>query len=352
MKGKVNIISTDSIYPGEASAIGIRAYQLYKLFKDNDIETCLFVPEINFDDNKNKEGDKIGIFCTKVSEGTDYAWTVPSKVTILPINAFSHALKYDNFILDGFSPIMVEELYLNLSKEESKLRKLQIELMLNKCKAIICATPSQKAYYIGLLSAYGLEKPLLYVPLYLPISEKKRFVYKKNKIILSYGGVYPWMDLERMLQLFSEFPKEYKLLFKGVQHPRYKRDKGSKILQKALEKFPKLKKRVIIDKSWNEELIEVECGIFLGKEPERSISYRTRAFDLMSQGVPMILDEEEYAWEVSHGLAVASGIGVKSIINLVNNYINNIEEYKFNLNSSFSFDYVGICLIEYLHYFE
>jgi len=222
----VNIIATDSVYDGEMSALGIRSRQLYELLKGKVSRVWLHVPDLNF---KPGFEDFVPYNFRKKEFSVN-----EDEINILPLNGFSFVDSFSNIIVDGFSPIITEELYLKLGKKEKVERREKIERLFQKAKAILYTTKRQKYFYLGILSWLGLEKPLVYLPLYLPLTRKK-FRHKLNKIVLVYGGIYPWVDVERILRVFEKFPEGYKLLFKGVKHPRYKRDKGFEILKKALK---------------------------------------------------------------------------------------------------------------------
>jgi len=277
---KFYIISTDSVYE-DASAIGIRCKQLNDIIDGSE----LLVPDLNYQ----------GKYVPYDFEKKEFPISKKEKV-IMPLNAFPFEGCFNNIIVDGISPILVEENYLDISNKEKEERHSKIINMFLKAKAILYATEKQKYYYSGILSSLGIDKPLIYIPFYLPLKER-RLKWVANKVIIVYGGIYPWVDIKRILDVFQKFPKTYSLLFKGVKHPRYKRDKGLTILLDALKDFQD-KKRVFIDTFWGNESIEVEGSIFFSKGIEQELACRTRILDLISQGIPVITDEKEESFNL------------------------------------------------------
>jgi len=226
-------------------------------------------------------------------------------------------------IFDLFDPLVLElaELYrgavtsrkaLHLNREWSRLRKA-----LTRGDALIAATSDQRALYTGVYLSDGGNDPRwpdrwLLVPFGVeeadPDVDGPPMRNDGRPIIAWGGGVWPWLDpltAQRAVESLNEQGVECRLLFLGSARP------NSKV--KGVED-ERIQSECVI---WNDEwtpyrerarwLRAASAAIMLHRKTlESRFSIRTRLFDAIWCGLPVIATREGFAAD----LVEREGLGI------------------------------------------
>lgn len=145
-------------------------------------------------------------------------------------------------ILDAYVPIFIEVSARGAHNMKSELKNYQADLtrwnhVLKRGDYFICASESQKTFYIGVLGSLGVLNPrsyndnrILIVPFGIHDTPMKAVrnpyldlgITKQNKIILWFGGLYPWFKVEDYLEAIKHLTKKDKMIkfvFVGGKNP-------------------------------------------------------------------------------------------------------------------------------------
>ncbi len=223
---------------------------------------------------------------------------------------------YTKFIADAYVPIHVEV----SARQAADLEAEQTSFLENsprwrkailEADAILCASQSQKNYYIGFLAGSGNLTPKTYndheiilTPFGINHSEINKMVEKKDPStlrILWYGGFYPWFDsnlfrrtvieLNSLLQANSSSQK-LEIVVLGAVNPFVRE---SSFVSHANSEIESLKKLDFVSfEDWapyskrGELISNVDLAISFNPEgPENDMSWRTRYLDFITFCVPL-----------------------------------------------------------------
>ena len=230
---------------------------------------------------------------------------------------------YDPFHLENLEMLNVDRSPLDerLAVAESDLNVINQQLSL--CDYFICASPKQRDFWLGQLTALGrinlftyendpsLQSLVDVVPFGVspepPV--KKRPVLKgvvdgigiNDKVILWGGGVYNWFDPLTVIRAVDQVRHErpdVKLFFLGMSHPNPdvpKMRMGAEAISLARELGIE-GKHVFFNHGWvpyedrADFLLESDIGVSCHLEHiETTYSFRTRVLDYIWAGLPVIV---------------------------------------------------------------
>lgn len=234
------------------------------------------------------------------------------------------------YIVDLYDPLVIE--VLEYTKDDNQaLRKSTFDfnyyslvISLLAADHILCASETQRNYYIGFLSGQKLLEPRIYnqnpsLDDFISIApfgmtdgkakaKDKEVFFKKfpgikktDKIIYWGGGIWNWFDpisVIKAVEKLSKKRKDIKLFFLGVKHPNPK----IKAMQMANEALEYTKKKGLLDKyvffnfDWTpyDERVDYLGLSAIGisthfNNAETRFSFRTRVLDYLWAEIPMIL---------------------------------------------------------------
>ena len=221
-------------------------------------------------------------------------------------------------VYDLFDPLVLElrELYgakpslrqrVHLAAEWARLT-----YALRSADLLMCATPQQRAFYQQLQNN---DTPWIEVPFGIDMSEVKRCPPAKDNIVVWGGGVWEWLDpgtaVDAILQL-NRAGLRCRLLFLGRARP------NPHALERRREsRFDRLLERggpyVSANGEWvpyRERLSWLRSGkiamMLHRPTAEARHSIRTRLFDALAAGVPVVATEEGFAAD----LVASEGLGI------------------------------------------
>ncbi len=221
-------------------------------------------------------------------------------------------------VYDLFDPLVLElrELYgakpslrqrVHLAAEWARLT-----YALRSADLLMCATPQQRAFYQQLQNN---DTPWIEVPFGIDMSEVKRCPPAKDNIVVWGGGVWEWLDpgtaVDAILQL-NRAGLRCRLLFLGRTRPnphaldRRRESRFDRLLERggpyvsANGEWVPYRQRL----SW---LRSGKIAMMLHRPTaEARHSIRTRLFDALAAGVPVVATEEGFAAD----LVASEGLGI------------------------------------------
>ncbi len=244
------------------------------------------------------------------------------------------------FIYDGYDPVYIENLE-RLSYEQDDISakkhlafiRNELKRALLNAKYIAYATPAQKHYLLGQLQAlkglnlgeYRQNHSAVGKFVSLPFGmhaqrnlggserdelRKKLGVSKRDQLALWGGGIWNWFDPLTLLESMRKgyVPNNTKLYFPGFRHPdpHVPQMQVASQVMAYIDKYPVLRKRVIIAEGWtpysrrNELFGITDVGLSLHYQSlETELAFRTRVLEYLAHEVPILSTEGDYfAWEI------------------------------------------------------
>ncbi len=240
-----------------------------------------------------------------------------------------HKIKY---IADLYDPVVIEVLEYLKNEPPARQRRTfdfhrrNLLLQVNTANHLLCATPTQRDFYLGILSGQGLITPREYsqsddltrsislLPFGLPKDPPKppgRFKFEElypairlsDKVVYWGGGIWNWFDpltAIKAIEQISRKRSDIKLVFLGAKHPN-KKIKAMAAVTEAVEycrKHDLLDRFVFFNFDWTpyEEragyLARANIGISTHRQNlETHFSFRTRILDYLWAELPMVLTE-------------------------------------------------------------
>ncbi len=228
--------------------------------------------------------------------------------------------------------------------------KLKVVLqILKKGNHFICATPKQRIYLLGVLSALGqinpsniLKSHIFIIPTLIDVNNnkykiknlRKTILNKNDKIILWLGGIYPWFDplplINAMPMIIKNIPNT-KLIMLGAKHPTTQYDD---YYNEAVIKAKKtgLYKKSIIFINWVNETqsleytSQVDLNIILSKKSlEDEFAFRTRILTPVMLGIPTITNGQDYISQliIKNGAGFVTNGKSKELAKQITDILNN-----------------------------
>lgn len=212
---KIALISPDSTNSVLESGISIRLQGLSKWLKEHNFKPII-VYEIN---NKVLESSKLFYALISTKE-----------------NSNSHKLlkklKPDQrLIIDLYTPLFLEKeagfSVLNPSHLlQRQKNKMLVKKMLARGDHFIVANRRQKKYWLNIADESKVninDKDISVIFTGAPKINVKKLPITRRKVILWFGGIYPWLDLKPLIEAFSQIAPKYprwKLRILGGFHPK------------------------------------------------------------------------------------------------------------------------------------
>jgi len=212
-------------------------------------------------------------------------------------------------IIDGVTPLPAE-LAMFQQTETIRTRSLRarsrIPLALARADALLVAGKNQRKCWLEILGSRRAELPIIDVPFGIPQSppsdemEEIPGVPPGNAVILWWGGVWPWLDLETLLAARALLGRrKVSLVIPVASRP------GSLSAVFSLEELQQAKKRhslrgseVVPLKTWvpymhRDRVLNRASVLAVLHQPSREaeLCFRTRAMDALWAGVPLLLSE-------------------------------------------------------------
>jgi len=235
-------------------------------------------------------------------------------------------------VIDVYDPNLIESLNM-LSSNSNGTINFSNQLMgiipiLKRGDFFVCASNRQRYYYLGILNVLGRINPLTYneklieivpfgVPDDDPVYEERNnmmrggLVNNDDKIVLWFGGIYPWFDAITLINAIDIAVKKnplIKLVIMGAVHPRGHAPSDNYIKTLELSKKLGLYNKNVFFTGWRpyDERIywyrEADIGICtFPLHLETELSYRTRVVDMLWGGLPVITTEgDEMSTLIKH----------------------------------------------------
>src|SRR5437868_6454193 len=235
-----------------------------------------------------------------------------------PARGFFKRRRGQRIVYDLFDPLVLElrELYgsapsirqrIHLTAEWSRLM-----FALRFADLLICAADQQKKFYSQLQSR---DTEWIEVPFGIDMSEVKRCEPAKDNVVVWGGGVWEWLDPKTAVDAIVKLNREglrSRLLFMGRARPNQER-----VERRREGRFEELlaQGRPYVDANnewvpYRERLSWLRAGkvaIMLHRPTaEAEVSIRTRLFDAIAAGVPVVATETGFAAD----LVKHEGLGI------------------------------------------
>ncbi len=235
-----------------------------------------------------------------------------------PARRFGRKRRGQKLVADLFDPTVLElrELYGNRPSVRQRVHLAaewwRVTEALLRADLLICASPQQRRFYTALQAS---DAPWIQVPFGIDPSELSVCPKPQDNLLIWGGGVWEWLDpataVDAVLRLNAE-GLACRLLFLGRTRPsremvdRRREDRFSQLLEVG-NGF------VSANSEWvpyRERLAWLRSGrvtIMLHRAtPEAEYSIRTRMFDSIAAGIPVIATEKGFAAD----LVQSEGLGV------------------------------------------
>ncbi|HEY3054961.1 MAG TPA: glycosyltransferase [Thermoanaerobaculia bacterium] len=235
-----------------------------------------------------------------------------------PARRFRKSRPGQRIVFDLFDPTVLElrELYGNMPSLRQRIHlaaewwRLSEALMI--ADLLVCAAASQRRFYESLQSG---DAPWIEVPFGVDLSETGQCEKAQSNVVVWGGGVWEWLDpktaIDAILQLNAE-GLPCKLLFLGRTRPnrdlidRRRADRFQRLLERgnghvsASADWVPYSERL----SW---LCSGKIAIMLHRSTvEAQYAIRTRLFDAIAAGIPVIATERGFAAD----LVESEGLGI------------------------------------------
>jgi hypothetical protein len=305
----------------KATALGYRVHHLaIELCKNFDV--TILIPDLNYplghedklDINKIKYQIDVYDFNDCIFKSSPLLAEQLKKFDTVIIELASGAGFVDvaqlpksiQVIIDGWVPLLVEypSALSHYMDNEEKKKKWALFLdcyskLLNRADLVLYANERQKHFYQGQSFILGLHNyrnldnsKLLKVP--YGVEKKEKILPKRNTKLklLWYGAFYPWYNPELLISELYNHPN-IDIHFFGTKHPRYKRYYESKFNTNYIESATNFS---IIENYSLENpsslFSEYDACILISKNwVEDTYSCRVRFFDILSYGMPLIINK-------------------------------------------------------------
>ncbi len=235
-----------------------------------------------------------------------------------PARRFRRKRRGQKLVADLFDPTVLElrELYGNRPSLRQRIHIAaewwRVSESLMRADLLICASPQQRRFYTALQAS---DAPWIQVPFGIDPGELSSCPKPQDNLLIWGGGVWEWLDpataVDAVLQLNDE-GVSCRMLFLGRTRPsremidRRREDRFSQLLESG-------RGLVSANAEWvpyRERLAWLRSGrvtIMLHRAtPEAEYSIRTRMFDSIAAGIPVIATEKGFAAD----LVQREGLGV------------------------------------------
>lgn len=212
-------------------------------------------------------------------------------------------------VLDGVTPLPAELAAMPQSEEIIRRRKraiARLPLALARADALLVAGKAQKRWWQAQLGKRRPDLPVLDLPFGIPEEEPGDEVGElpglppDHAVILWWGGVWPWLDLETLLAARARLGRRKLSLVVpvGARPGSFGTSFGPSELKAAMQRHHLKIPEVIGLESWfpyprRAALLNRASILAVLHHPgeEAELSFRTRAMDGLWAGVPLLLSE-------------------------------------------------------------
>ena len=293
------------------SGDGARSWSIAQTLKANFKDTTLAVRDIDFAGAPDwcepySSLDDLFTLARQydVVIGPYSQWLIPDLFPMLP----TYVLK----IADGYTPIHMEVLARDVALSNAQADNFRSDgkawlRALRFADAILVTSHEQGLYYLGMLLAIDKidpktyrNTPIIEAPFGLeagtePLSLDQS-VERDSKILLWYGGFYPWFDYPLLVDICEELDargSNVKLLIAGAINPRISEKSFSNPAKEVIEKLQIFKRVTFLP--WQEygsrleSFKGIDAVISLNKQgPETPLSWRLRYTDVLVTHTPLL----------------------------------------------------------------
>ncbi|MGN6186932.1 MAG: glycosyltransferase [Thermoanaerobaculia bacterium] len=247
-----------------------------------------------------------------IEHGTDAARAAIRDASVLigqPARNFRKR-RHQKIVFDLFDPLVLElrELYGNLPSLRQRVHLAaewwRLSEALLRADLLVCAARKQRRFYESLQSG---DAPWLEIPFGIDLDETRACEKPKDNVVIWGGGVWEWLDPATAIDAVQRINHEglrAKLLFLGRTRPN-----RNLIDRRRDDRFEELLARggahVAANEEWvpyRERLSWLRAGkiaIMLHRRTaEADYSIRTRLFDAIAAGVPVVATAGGFAAEL------------------------------------------------------
>jgi glycosyltransferase involved in cell wall biosynthesis len=304
------VVHTPDVVGDRMAGPGIRAWHLAR-------ELAKHVSVTLIAKNEGSSPDDVPL----IEHGTDAARAAMRDASVLigqPARGFKRRRPRQRIVYDLFDPTVLElrELYGSFPSLRQRVHlgaewwRLSEALM--GADLLVYAAPNQRRFYESLQSG---DAPWIEVPFGIDLAETRACEKSRDNIVVWGGGVWEWLDpttaVEAIVRLNAEGVRA-RLLFMGRARPnralidRRRDDRFDELLLRggpyvsANSEWIPYRERL----SW---LRSAKIAIMLHRRTaEAGVSIRTRLFDAIAAGVPVVATAGGFAAE----LVEREGLGV------------------------------------------
>lgn len=304
------VVHTPDVVGDRMAGPGIRAWHLA-------CELAKHVPTTLIAKSEGSAPEEVPL----IAHGTDAARAAMRDASVLigqPSRGFRKRRRRQKVVYDLFDPTVLElrELYGNLPSLRQRLHLAaewwRLADAMTRADLLICAARKQRQFYEGLQST---DAPWVEVPFGIDLRETRACEKPQDNVVIWGGGVWEWLDPATAIDAIQQLNREgtrAKLLFLGRSRPNQ-----NLIDRRRDDRFEELLARggahVSANDQWvpyRERLSWLRAGkiaIMLHRRTaEADYSIRTRLFDAIAAGIPVVATAGGFAAE----LVEREGLGI------------------------------------------
>ena len=353
-KRSILVVSTGNT-PSDSSTIvdgnGLRAWGIAKGLRDQGFQVSLAQPTDSegMDSAIGENGEDL-FYYSHPNRALELAESFD--VVIIPINSpfksnlaalmVDHLSDNHTIVLDAIVPIHHE--YLARVGDTSENIQRNYEEMLpvwekaySGVDLILCGSERQKSYLIGLLTGTGIisaynakNDRLVIVPFGIDSNSKTDETIQESEIkenlIVWYGGLYPWYDIQGLKRMVTKLTTEqiavkFRIRVVGATNPLVNDEnflREARDFEKELTENPQVE--FISWLPFEERMMAFENANFVlnfnSPSSETYLSSRIRMMDIINSGTPLLTNGGDFLSEKLIGLGAAFRVDLENLESL------------------------------------